>query len=118
MSNQTTPITDDEIRSVLYRMAAHVSFFAEPRTPDPKASAFADALMSAVRPPVRKACACIPCSEPPSYVPYIAEPGPEKDNSIHHVEVILQTLKRLQSAGIYRIAGRQTISEFLVNSNY
>lgn len=50
MSNQPTPITDDEIRSVLYRMAAHVSFFAEPRTPDPKASAFADVLMSAVRP--------------------------------------------------------------------
>ena len=50
MSNQPTPITDDEIRSVLYRMAAHVSFFAEPRTPDPKAAAFADVLMSAVRP--------------------------------------------------------------------
>lgn len=50
MSNQPTPITDDEIRSVLYRMAAHVSFFAEPRTPDPKAAAFADALLNAVRP--------------------------------------------------------------------
>ena len=51
MSNQTTPITDDEIRSVLYRMAAHVSFFAEPRTADPKAAAFADVLMSTVRLP-------------------------------------------------------------------
>jgi len=52
---QPSPITDDEIRSVLYRMAAHVSFFAEPCTPDPKAVAFADALMSTVRPPVQKA---------------------------------------------------------------
>ena len=66
MSNQPTPITDDDIRSVLYHMAAHVSFFAEPRTPDPKAAAFADALMSAVCPPVQKA-------DPPADTP------PERD---------------------------------------
>lgn len=50
MSNQPTPITDDAIRDILYRMAAHVSFFAEPRTVDLKAAAFADALLNAVRP--------------------------------------------------------------------
>jgi len=98
MSNPPTPITDDEIRSILYRMAAHVSFFAEPRTPDPKAGAFADALMSAVRP-----------TDPEP--PVVATPPGER-----RIEFVIAALKKMYAEDLRYIPEDWTVSQIFENA--
>lgn len=97
MSNQTTSITDGEIRSVLYRMAAHVGFFAEPATSDPKAAAFADIVMGILR----------------SVSPPEVDTVPPKAGELRSVDAVIDILNDYRNGSGYLIPECTTVADIL-----